>query len=148
MVRGFERGRTVEGEPTMISNTKIALAGLFAALAAVHGAQRVNAGDAANAFIAKPLEAITLSIGGKHAHGVFTAQNGACGVTFAVVDAMTETTDVETLKPVRISTVVRAGSSSDVVAVAGATLKVACSANAATLSVEPVQRLAYAAPAK
>jgi hypothetical protein len=132
----------------MTRNSTIAVAGLFAGLALVHGAQRVSAGDAAATHLAKPLEGFALNVGPKRAFGHYLPQNGACALSVAVADAFDDTADVAKLVPVRITTSVRAGTSVEVDTPSGQVINFTCAADAKTLSVRPLTRLAYAAPAK
>jgi hypothetical protein len=119
---------------------------LAAGLAIAHGAVPANSGSARELRVA-PLKGITLSVGSKRAIGYFAANSGACDLTLHIADAYSDDVAVPT-KPVRVSVAVVAGTSARVDTADGPALALSCSADATVMTLQPVERMAYAANAK
>ncbi len=130
----------------MTSMSKLASVLLFSGLAVAHGAAPVSAGGATALHVA-PLKGITLSVGPKRAIGYYAAAEGACNLTLMIADAYSDGRDVAT-EPVRVNTVIRAGTTTQIDTLAGKSLAFSCATGAITMTVQPVDRMAYAATAK
>lgn len=130
----------------MTSFAKIASVLLFSGLAVAHGAVPASSGNAALRNV-EPLKGITLTVGSKRAVGYFVSNNNVCTLTLMLADKFYEGAD-PTSEPVRFNTSVPAGTSTLVETVAGHSLAFSCESGATSMTVQPVERLAYVAPAK
>lgn len=128
---------------TVISKAIVAAA--FAGLALVKGVLPVSAeGAKSGAF--GPGSAISLIVGEKRAIGYFAANSESCDLTLFLADAFSDEV-AEPAAPVRVNIAVGAGKTAFVDSAAGKAVAFICSSNATTMSVQPVKRVAYAAPA-
>ena len=128
----------------MTAPSKAIVAAAFAGLALAKGALPVSAEGAPAAF--GPRSAISLTVGEKRAIGYFIATPGSCNLTLFVADAFLEGVPAPSA-PVRVNIAVGAGKTAFVDSTAGKAVAFICSSNATTMSVQPVKRVAYAAPA-
>lgn len=131
----------------MTSLTKLSLAATFVGLALIKGAAPVSADSAPSLKVFAPAKGISLTVGPKRAIGYFTANNGHCDLTVMIADGYSDAV-LPGSKPVRINTSVLAGSATRIETLEGPALQFACADGAMTMSVQPIDRLAYAAPAK
>jgi hypothetical protein len=131
----------------MTSFSKLSLATAFVGLALVKGAVPVHAESAPVLKVFAPAKGISLTVGPKRAIGYFTANKGHCDLTLMIADAYSDDRD-PTSKPVRVNTAVAAGGETRIETLEGPALQFACAEGATTMSVQPVDRMAYAAPAK
>ena len=118
---------------------------LLSSLALLRGADVSSAGEAATYHVA-PLKGITLAVGSKRAVGYYTNADNACNLTLMLADAYSET-DKTVSEPVRINLTVREGTSAQVDALEGS-LAFACASGASSMTIQPIQRVAYNAAAK
>ncbi len=132
----------------MTSYSKIAASIVFASVALVKGAVPVSAGGATAAQTVGPHKAIHLSLGDKRAIGYYDQQNGACSLTLAIADGFSDDASVVRSEPVRMQISVLEGASAGLETLAGPALRFSCAAGAATMTIQPIERLAYVAPAK
>lgn len=131
----------------MTSLSKLSLTAAFVGLALVKGAAPVSADSAISSKVYAPAKGISLTVGPKRAIGYFTANNGHCDLTLMIADGYLDEGQ-PTSKPVRVNTSILSGSATRVETFDGPALQFACAADAASMSVQPVARLAYAATAK
>lgn len=131
----------------MTSLSKLSLATAFVGLALVKGAVPVNAESAPVLKVFAPAKGISLTVGPKRAIGYFIANKGHCDLTVMIADKYSDEAPTAS-KPVRVNTVVVAGSATRIETLEGPALQFACAEGAMTMSVQPVERIAYAAPAK
>lgn len=130
----------------MTSHAKAIIAAGFAGLALIKGAAPVWADGANAAAEFRPLSAISLTVGEKRAIGYFFANAGSCDLTLFLADAFLESAE-QPSQPVRVKITIGAGNTASVDSAAGKALAFVCSSNATTMSVQPVNRIAYIAPA-
>ncbi|MGQ0456973.1 MAG: hypothetical protein ACT4OU_07915 [Hyphomicrobium sp.] len=131
----------------MTSFSKLSLSAVFVGLALVKGAVPVNAESAPSLKVFAPAKGISLTVGPKRAIGYFTANNGHCDLTMMIADGFSdESRAVST--PVRFSTVIQSGSATRFETQGGPSLQFVCAPGATTMTVQPLERLAYVAPAK
>lgn len=132
----------------MTSFMKISASVAFAGLALIKGAVPVSADNSAIRLkVFAPLKGVTLDVGSKRAIGYYTATAGSCDLTLMIAEAYRDDTTA-TAQPVRVKTTVAAGGSTRVETQDGPALQFACAPGAVTMTVQPLDRLAYAAPAK
>ena len=132
----------------MTSFMKISASVAFAGLALVKGAVPVSAESSVIRLkVFAPLKGVTLDVGSKRAIGYYTANSGACELTLMIADAYRDDGSAAT-QPVRVKTTVGSGTSARVDTQDGPSLQFACAPGASTMTVQPIDRLAYAAPAK
>lgn len=129
----------------MTTFAKLAGVLLFSGLALVRGAAPVAAGEQAVTRVA-PLGGITLTVGSKRAIGYFTNDDKSCNLTLMLADAYTE--GAIPSEPVRVNLAVRAGASARVETFESRALSFACSADATSMTIQPVERVAYNAVAR
>jgi hypothetical protein len=118
---------------------------LLSSLALLPGAGVSSAGEAA-AYHVTPLKGITLAVGSKRAVGYYTSAGNACQLTLMLADAYSDTAKAVS-EPVRINLVVREGGSAQVDALEGS-VAFACASGASSMTIQPIQRIAYNAAAK
>lgn len=88
-----------------------------------------------------------MNVGTQHIVSYFTADNGVCNVTMLIGNAANEDGEGASVGT-RVSFAVPGGKSARADTAAGKSLEISCAAAASTMSIRPVDRLAYAAPAK
>lgn len=131
----------------MTNSAKIAGVLLFSGLALVRGAAAVSAGEAAS-FTVAPSKGIALTVGAKRAIGYYVADAGkACNLTLMLADSYNETAK-EQSEAIRVNVKIDAGSSARVETFQSHALQFSCAADASSLTVLPVERVAYNASAK
>lgn len=130
----------------MTSFSKFASVLLFSGLAVAHGAAPASA-EGSSALRVEPMKGITLSIGPKRAIGYFTASGGACNLTLMLAEHFSEGWDAVS-EPIRVKTVVPAGTTAQIDTLGAGSLAFSCTPGATTMMIQPVERVAYAAPAK
>ncbi len=130
----------------MTSFSKFASVLLFSGLAVAHGAAPASAGNASSLRV-EPLKGITLSVGPKRAIGYFTANERACNLTLMLAEHFSEGWDAVS-EPIRIKTVVPEGTTAQIDTLGAGSLAFTCSPGATTMTIQPVERVAYAASAK
>ncbi len=118
---------------------------LLSSLALLGGAHVSSAGEAAGYHVA-PLKGITLTVGSKRAVGYYTNADSACHLTLMLADAYSDA-DETVSEPVRINLTVHEGASAQVDALEGS-LAFACASGASSMTIQPIQRVAYNAAAK
>ncbi|MFN0219892.1 MAG: hypothetical protein ACKVP4_13880 [Hyphomicrobium sp.] len=131
----------------MTSYSKLSVAAAFAGLALIKGAMPVSAEGAISLKVFAPAKGISLTVGPKRAIGYFTAKSGHCDLTMMIADAYSDDAPAAST-PVRVTTQVPSGSATRVETQSGPALQFVCAPGATTMTVQPVDRLAYAAPAK
>ncbi len=132
----------------MTSFMKISASVAFAGLALVKGAVPVSADSSTVRLkVFAPLKGVIVDVGSKRAIGYYTANSGSCDLTLMIADAYRDDGSAAT-QPVRVKTTVGSGTSTRVETQDGPSLQFACAPGASTMTVQPVDRLAYAAPAK
>ena len=115
------------------------------ALAALVGASGAMSGSASSTF--KPLEGVSLHLGSKHAIGYFVKSDNVCQLTL-VVGEEPAGEDIPAVTPARFSAAVEAGRSARFDTGSGTALEFGCAASASTMTVEPLNQVAYTAPRK
>jgi hypothetical protein len=131
----------------MTSLTKLSLATAFVGLALIKGAVPVYADSAPSLKVFAPAKGISLTVGSKRAIGYFTANSGHCDLTLMIADAFSDES-ASTSLPVRLNTLIQSGAATKFETQGGPSLQFVCAPGATTMTVQPVDRLAYAAPAK
>jgi hypothetical protein len=129
----------------MTTSAKLAGAVLLSSLALLRGAAPVSAGEQ-TAYHVAPLKGITLAVGSKRAVGYYTNADKACNLTLLLADAYSET-DKAISEPIRVTLTVREGTSAQVDALEGS-LAFACAVGGASMSIQPMERVAYVPVAK
>ncbi len=132
------------GDPVMTS-AKLTGAVLLSSLALLGGAHVSSAGEQA-AYHVAPLKGITLAVGSKRAVGYYTNADNACHLTLMLADAYSDA-DKAVSEPVRVNLTVREGTSAQVDALEGS-LAFACATAASSMTIQPIQRVAYNAAVK
>ncbi len=89
----------------------------------------------------------SLDVGSKHIVSYFTADNGVCNVTMLIGDKADSNGDGGSIGT-RIKFAVPGGMSARTDTAEGKSLEIACTSGASTMSIRPVDLMAYAAPAK
>ena len=117
----------------------------FAGLAVVHGATPVKAADATSLRV-KPLGAVNMTLGTKRAIGYFTADANTCNATLVLSEVNYNEDPVVTNNATRISTAIGAGTSSRVDTEWGPSLVLSCETGASAMTVQTINRIAYAKP--
>jgi len=126
----------------MTTFAKIASVVLFSGLTLAHGAATALAGDAASVRVG-PLKGITLTVGSKRAVSYYTTNaDKACNLTVLLADSYVDG-DKAASEPVRVNLTVREGTSARVDALDGS-LAFACAAGAASMTIQPIERVAFA----
>lgn len=97
-----------------------------------------------------PLKAGRFDVGSKKALAYYQSDKNSCKVTVILAQPFDENSDYThaTNEAVRFNTTVAGGTSTRVETAVGPALALWCSPTAATLFVQPVDRVAYVAPAK
>jgi hypothetical protein len=113
----------------------------FIGLSIAHAAAPVKATEASSLRV-KPLAAVDLTLGTKRAIGYYLAENGACNMTLLLSD-IDFTEKMVVANAARITTVIGAGTSSQIDTEWGQSLVLACESGAAALKVHTVDRIAY-----
>jgi hypothetical protein len=88
-----------------------------------------------------------MDIGSKHIVSYFTAENGVCNVTVLIGDKANDEGD-NSSTGTRVKFAVPAGRTARTDTAEGKSLEIACTSGASTMSIRPVDLMAYAAPAK
>lgn len=117
-----------------------------AGLGLVQGPASVSAAET-ETVIVKPFKAINLSSGTKRAIGYYVADAGGCQLTLQIADKYSDYAN-SVSDPVRINVAVREGTSARVDSMVGPSLDFSCAMGAGQLSIQTVEKTAYAAPAK
>lgn len=123
---------------------------LVAATAAALSAGAILPAGAADSPAAKvlgPLKAGIFKVGGKQALAYYEAEKNVCKVTVLLTEPYDEAVQPKD-GAVRFKTAILAGTSTRVETNEGPSLAMVCAPGAATLFVQTVDRVAYAAPAK
>lgn len=130
----------------MTSFAKIASALALSGLALSQAAAPVQAGEGFAKSVT-PFKAINLSAGTKRAIGYYVADAGTCHLTLQLADAYSDYAN-SVSEPVRVDVSVREGTSARVDSLAGPSLQFDCAQGASSMTIQPVDRTAYVAPAK
>ncbi len=117
----------------------------FAGLAVAHGASPVKAADATSLRV-KPLGAVNMTLGTKRAIGYFTADGSTCNATLVLSEVNFKEEPGVANNATRISTAIGAGTSSRVDTEWGPSLVLSCETGAAGMTVQAIDRVAYAKP--
>ena len=93
----------------------------------------------------KPLHAISMHLGSKHAVGYFQTENGVCRLTLVVGEEL-KGDELLAMTPARFSTSVVAGQNVRFDAGQGRAVEFHCAAGALTMSIQSLSQTAYAPP--
>ncbi len=88
-----------------------------------------------------------LDVGSKHIVSYFTASNGVCDVTMLIGNKANDEGDYGSIGT-RVKFAVPAGMTARTDTAEGKSLEIGCASGASTMSIRPVDLMAYAAPAK
>jgi hypothetical protein len=88
-----------------------------------------------------------LDVGSKHIVSYFTASNGVCDVTMLIGNKANDEGDNGSIGT-RVKFAVPAGMTARTDTAEGKSLEIGCASGASTMSIRPVDLMAYAAPAK
>lgn len=130
----------------MTSFAKLAAILALSGLAVPHPSASAQADE----FVVKrvtPFKAIDLSAGTKRAIGYYVASAGSCELTLQLADSFSDYANTVS-EPVRVDVSVREGTSARVDSLAGPSLQFTCASGAGSMTINPVERTAYIAPAK
>ncbi len=116
----------------------------FAGLAVTHGAAPVRADDT-SALRVKPLAVVSLTLGTKRAIGYYLADNGACNMTL-LLSEIDYDEKLAVANSARITSVIGAGTSSRIDTEYGRSLVMSCETGASAMTVQTIDRVAYAKP--
>lgn len=95
----------------------------------------------------KPLQAVSLHMGAKHAVGYFQIQSGVCQLTLVVGDELKGDELLGTV-PARFVAAIEAGKTARFDTGEGRTLQFSCAPGASAMSVEALKQVAYTVPQK
>ena len=126
---------------------KSLVAALAAATAGAVSLLPAHADQAPAAKVLGPLKAGIFKRGGKQALAYYEAEKNVCKVTVLLTEPFDETAEPRD-GAVRFKTAILAGTSTRVETNEGPSLAMVCAPGAATLFVQTVDRVAFAAPAK
>ncbi len=124
----------------MSAITRSASVAIVLALTALTGA--VGAEPAASTESFKPLQAVSLHLGAKHAVGYFQTQSGVCQLTLVVGDELRGEEILETA-PARFVAAIDSGKTARFDTGEGRTLQFSCTPGASAMSVEALKQVAY-----
>lgn len=120
---------------------KISTALVLSVLAIAHGAYPVGAEQ--RGLRVKPLNGIALTVGPKRAIGYYVARDGICNLTLMIADAYSDDAAIGKAEPVRVTASIPEMTTASIETMAGSALAFGCGEGAATMRVQPVERLAY-----
>ena len=129
----------------MTKSAKLASALLLANLGLVPGIAPAFAGDEASIRV-QPLSAISLNVGSKRAIGYFSNDDRTCNLTLMLADGYSEG-GVQS-EPVRVALKVRPNAAARVETFENKALSFSCAADATSMTIQPVERVAYNAAAR
>ncbi len=115
------------------------------ALSALVGAG-VALADANNTTF-KPLHGVSLHLGSKHAIGYYVQAENVCQLTLVVGEEPVGE-DILAVTPARFSAAIEPGRSARFDTGSGTVLEFGCAPAAASMTVEPLNQVAYSAPRK
>ena len=114
----------------------VALTALVGAVSATSGASTANI---------KPLHAVSVHVGSKHAVGYFEMDNGVCQLTLVVGDEL-KGDELSTSAPARFKAKIESGSYARFDTGEGRQLQFSCASGATAMTVETLEQVAYKAP--
>lgn len=129
----------------MSAITRSAGVAIVFALSALTGV--VSAGPAKSTDTFKPLQAVSLHLGAKHAVGYFQTKSGVCQLTLVVGDELKGDELLETV-PARFAAAIEAGKTARFDTGEGRVLEFTCASGASAMSVDALKQVAYSAPQK
>ncbi len=129
----------------MTTFAKISAAALIAGFALVPSAAPLMAGSPTSTKV-EPYHGVTLKVGSKTAVGYFANNEKACNLTLMLADAYADRQAPS--EAVRVNLTVRAGNSANVETFESDALSFACAADATSMTIQPIKRVAYNAAAK
>ena len=115
------------------------------ALSALVGAAAAMAGASTTQF--KPLQGVSLHLGSKHAIGYYVKGDDVCQLTLVVGEEPLGE-EIPAVTPARFSAAIGAGRSARFDTGSGTVLEFGCAPTAASMSVEPLNQVAYTTPRK
>jgi hypothetical protein len=115
------------------------------ALSALVGMGSAVADTSTNTF--KPLQGVSLHLGSKHAIGYFVKGDNVCQLTLVVGEEPVGD-DIPAVTPARFSAAIEAGRSARFDTGSGTVLEFGCAPTAASMTVEPLDQVAYTTPRK
>jgi hypothetical protein len=110
------------------------------ALSALVGAAGAIAGSSSNTF--KPLQGVSLHLGSKHAIAYYVKGEDVCQLTLVVGEEPTGD-DIPMVTPARFSAAIEAGRSARFDTGSGTVLEFGCASTAASMTVQPLDQVAY-----
>ncbi len=121
------------------------LATAFLSLLAMNGAARSN--DQYEKLVVVQAHGAALDVGSKHIVSYFTAQQGVCNVTLLIGNKANSEGEGASIGT-RVKFNVPAGMTARTDTAEGKSLEFACRSGASTMSIQPLDLLAYSGPAK
>lgn len=106
-----------------------------------------GAGPQDNKRVVMRAHGASLDVGSKHIVSYFTADKGVCNVTMLIGDKADSEGDGGSIGT-RVKFAVPAGMTARTDTAEGKSLEIACTSGASTMSIRPVDLMAYAGPAK
>jgi hypothetical protein len=115
------------------------------ALSALVGAGGAMSGPSSSTF--KPLHGVSLHLGSKHAIGYYVKGDDVCQLTLVVGEEPVGD-DIPAVTPTRFSAAIEAGRSARFDTGSGTVLEFGCAPTAVSMTVQPLDQVAYSAPRK
>lgn len=119
------------------------IGGLVASMVAALGAGSVFAGDAGPARLLQAGKGASFDVGSTHLVGYFGAKGGQCDLTVMVGEAMGDDLAIPAAGS-RVHVVVAPGATARIDTAAGKSLAFVCASGASAMTVQPIERVAYA----
>lgn len=130
-----------------MTKTSIVIAAGTALLSGLTMTGAARSADYSSRRVVMQAHAASLDVGSKHIVSYFLAANGACSVTVLIGDKADAEGDNSSIGT-RVKFDVAGGSTARTDTAEGKSLEIGCARGAATMSIRPVDLLAYCAPAK